>query len=122
MMHLKSNQTYRSRLYYKEPLMNEERSVFMIKVLAACGNGMGSSQIIKMRIEQVLTKLNLKFKVDHSSIGEAKNQTKNYDLVLVSQQFVKDFPASNEKTKIVGLVNLLSANEIEEKVSEALNL
>ncbi len=94
----------------------------MIKVLAACGNGMGSSQIIKMRIEQVLKQLNLKFKVDHSSIGEAKGQSKNYDLVLVSQQFVKDFPASNEKTKIVGLVNLLNANEIKEKVSEALNL
>ena len=94
----------------------------MIKVLAACGNGMGSSQIIKMRIEQVLTQLNLKFKVDHSSVGEAKSQSKNYDLVLVAQQFVRDFPESNEKTKIVGLVNLLSASEIKEKVSEALNL
>ena len=94
----------------------------MIKVLAACGNGMGSSQIIKMRIEQVLKELGLKHKVDHSSVGEAKSQTKNYDLVLVSQQFVKDFPSSNEKTKVIGLVNLLNANEIREKVSVALNL
>ncbi len=94
----------------------------MLKVLAACGNGMGSSQIIKMRIEQVLKELGLKFKVDHTSVGEGKNQAKNYDLVLVAQQFVKDFPASDEKTKVVGLVNLLSAKEIREKVTAALNL
>ncbi len=94
----------------------------MLKVLAACGNGMGSSQIIKMRIEQVLKEMGLEFKVDHSSVGEGKNQTKNYDLVLVAEQLVKEFPASNEKTKIVGLVNLLSAKEIREKVSAALNL
>ncbi len=94
----------------------------MLKVLAACGNGMGSSQIIKMRIEQVLKQMGLEYKVDHASIGEAKGQAKNYDLVLVSQQFVKDFPASNEKTKIVGLINLLSAPEIKEKVSKALGL
>ena len=94
----------------------------MLKVLAACGNGMGSSQIIKMRIEQVLKELGLEFKVDHCSIGEAKGMSRNYDLVLVSQQFVKDFPASNDKTKIVGLINLLSATEIKEKVSLALSL
>ncbi len=94
----------------------------MIKVLAACGNGMGSSQIIKMRIEKVLKDLGLKFSVDHSSVGEAKNQVKNYDLILISQQFVKDFPTSSEKTKIVGLRNLLDAKEIEQKVSEALAL
>ena len=63
----------------------------MLKVLAACGNGMGSSQIIKMRIEQVLTEMGLEFKVDHSSVGEAKGQAKYYDLVLVANQLAKEF-------------------------------
>lgn len=94
----------------------------MLKVLAACGNGMGSSQIIKMRIEQVLRSMGLQFKVDHASVGEAKGQAKNYDLVLVAQQLVKEFTNVPESCTVVGLINLLSAQEIESKVKEALNL
>ena len=32
----------------------------MVKVLAACGNGMGSSMVIKMKVENALRKLNQK--------------------------------------------------------------
>lgn len=94
----------------------------MLRVLAACGNGMGSSQIIKMRIEQVLREMGLEFKVDHASVGEAKGQAKNYDLVLVAQQLVKEFTNVPEHCHVVGLVNLLSAVEIKEKVTQALGL
>lgn len=93
----------------------------MIKVLAACGNGMGSSLIIKMRIEKVLKDMNLDFTVHHASVGQAKSEINNYDLVLVSQQLTKEFKPKGD-TKIVGLVNLLSEAEIREKVSEALGL
>lgn len=91
----------------------------MLKVLAACGNGMGSSLIIKMKIEKVLKEMGLKFEVHHSSVGQAKSDAKNFDLVLVSQAFVKEFNVTN-KTKVVGLVNLLSEQEIKEKVTKAL--
>ena len=30
----------------------------MLKVIAACGSGMGSSQIIKMKLEKVISELN----------------------------------------------------------------
>jgi len=94
----------------------------MLKVLAACGNGMGSSTMIKIRIEQVLTELGLSYKVDHSSVGEAKGQAKNYDLILVAMPFVKDFQFVDSKTKVIGLVNLMSKPEIKEKVIQALGL
>jgi len=92
----------------------------MLRVLAACGNGMGSSQIIKMRIEQVLKEMGLEFRVDHASVGQAKGDAKNYDLVLVPQQLAKEFSHVPESCKVVGLINLLSAQEIKEKVTEAL--
>ncbi|QMS85762.1 PTS sugar transporter subunit IIB [Candidatus Xianfuyuplasma coldseepsis] len=94
----------------------------MLKVLAACGNGMGSSQIIKMRIEQVLREMNLQFKVDHASVGQAKGSAKMYDLVLVPQQLTKEFSNVPDSCKVVGLINLLSAKEIKEKVTAALDL
>ncbi|PWZ94120.1 PTS ascorbate transporter subunit IIB, partial [Staphylococcus pseudintermedius] len=31
----------------------------MLKILAACGNGMGSSMVIKMKIEKCLRELNV---------------------------------------------------------------
>ncbi len=94
----------------------------MLNVLAACGNGMGSSQLIVMRIKDVLNELGLEYNVDHSSVGMGKSQAKNYDLVIVPILFVKDFTDVPETTKIVGLVNLLSADEIRTKVKEALGL
>lgn len=93
----------------------------MIKVLAACGNGMGSSLIIKMKIEKVLKDMNIDHKVHHASVGQAKSEVNNFDLVLVSKPFVQEFKPSGD-TKVVGLVNLLSEDEIREKVSEALGL
>lgn len=93
----------------------------MIKVLAACGNGMGSSLIIKMKIEKVLKDMNLQFSVHHASVGQAKSEAGSYDLILVGKPFVAEFKAS-AKTKVIGLVNLLSEQEIKDKVSEALGL
>ena len=93
----------------------------MLKVLAACGNGMGSSLIIKMKIEKVLKAMNLECEVHHASVGQAKTESAGFDLVLVSQAFVKEFPTTG-KAKVVGLLNLLSEDEIRQKVSEALNL
>lgn len=91
----------------------------MLKVLAACGNGMGSSLIIKMKIEKVLKDMGLKCEVHHASVGQAKSDAKNFDLVLVSQVFIKEF-ANAGNAKIIGLLNLLSEQEIKDKVNEAL--
>ena len=62
----------------------------MLKVIAACGNGMGSSQIIKMKIEKIFKNLNIPVSIHHTSIG----------------------------TIVIGLKNLLSEKEIEEKIVE----
>lgn len=91
----------------------------MLKVLAACGNGMGSSLIIKMKIEKVLTEMGLDCEVHHASVGQAKSDANNYDLILVSHTMVDEFDTAGN-CKVVGLVNLLSDEEIKEKVSAAL--
>lgn len=92
----------------------------MLKVLAACGNGMGSSMIIKMKIEQVLREMDIECDVHHASVGQAKSEASNFDLVLVSEMFVGEFSNAGN-AKIVGLINLLSDEEIRTKVSEALD-
>ena len=88
----------------------------MLKVIAACGNGMGSSQIIKMKIEKIFKNLNIAAQIHHCSIGEAKTQASNYDVVFCSEALKDNFKnAQSRGTKVIGLKNLLSEAEIKEK-------
>lgn len=89
----------------------------MLRVIAACGNGMGSSQIIKMKIEKVFKKLKIDVKIEHTSIGIAKNQAPSYDVVFCSESFISTFDSAAARgTIVVPLKNLLSEQEIEEKI------
>ena len=91
----------------------------MLKVLAACGNGMGSSQIIKMKIEKIFKKLNIPVSIHHTSIGAAKTEASSYDVVFCSDALKGNFDkAKASGTIVIGLKNLLSEKEIEEKIVE----
>ena len=53
----------------------------MVKVLTACGNGMGSSMVIKMKVENALRNLGqTDFTVNSCSVGEAKSLASGYDI------------------------------------------
>lgn len=91
----------------------------MLKVIAACGSGMGSSQIIKMKIEKVFKKLGIQVSIQHSSVGEAKSQASNFDVVFCSEVLISNFKRAEESgTIVIGLKNILSEKEMEEKVVE----
>lgn len=91
----------------------------MLKVIAACGSGMGSSQIIKMKIEKIFKKLGISVQIHHSSVSEAKNLAPNYDVVFCSEALKGNFAnAAANGTIVIGLKNLLSEQEIEQKIIE----
>lgn len=93
----------------------------MLKVVAACGNGMGSSQVIKMKIDKVFKKLGIEADIHHMSVGEAKSIASGYDVVFCSEALVSNFAhVKNGRTKIIGLLNLLSEAEIEQKITASL--
>lgn len=91
----------------------------MVKVLAACGSGMGSSQIIKMKITNVFRKLNIPMEIHHCAVSEAKSIARQYDVVFCSKALLDVFDGVDlPNTKIVGLQNLLSEQEITDRVKE----
>lgn len=92
----------------------------MLKVLVACGCGMGSSQLLKMNCSKVLDSLGIEHEVEHTSVGEAKSMAHSYDLVIVAENFVSSFDADCGAT-IVGLKNIMSKKELKDKI-EALGL
>ena len=85
-----------------------------LKVIAACGSGMGSSQIIKMKLEKVFKKLGLEAEIYPTNVGGAKSQANNYDVVFCSESLVGTFTGT--KAKVIGLKNLLAEKEMEEKI------
>lgn len=88
-----------------------------LKVIAACGSGMGSSQIIKMKLEKVFKKLGYEVDIYHTNVGDAKSQANNYDVVFCSESLIGNF--SGTKAVVIGLKNLLSEQEMTEKITAA---
>ena len=83
--------------------------------------GMGSSQMIKMKINKVFKRLGIDAEIGHMSVGEAKGVANNYDMIFVSETFTSQFRTGKD-TKVIGLKNLLSEKEIEAKIREALDM
>lgn len=91
----------------------------MIKIVVACGSGMGSSQIIKMKVSKVLKKMNLTADIHHTNIGEAKSTAENYNAVICPENLSSTFDAAEKKgVHIIALRNLLDEKEIEAKLTE----
>lgn len=92
----------------------------MLKILAACGNGMGSSMVIKMKIEKVLRGMGKSdFKVDYCSVGEAKAQASGYDIIVASAHLIHELEGRT-KGHLLGLDNLMDEAEIKTRLSAIL--
>ncbi len=91
-----------------------------LNYLVCCANGAGSSLMMQMTMEKVLKKLDIKpGKVYHCSLSEGKSASMQYDVIFCAQNFVSMFDDAKSKGKIViGLRNIMSAKEIEEKIIE----
>ncbi len=92
----------------------------MYKVLVACGNGMGTSMLIKMKAETTFKKVGLEATFDHGAVGEAASMAGSYDIVFCPQNLVNQFDAykNRDDVKIIGMVNVLSEEEMIDKLRE----
>ena len=84
------------------------------KIMCCCGQGLGSSLIIRMNVEKVLKKMGKGgIDVAHASLSDVNPSSA--DLFVVGAdlaEFTHDFP------HIVLLNNIVSAQELEEKLTE----
>ncbi len=96
--------------------MAKENMSFMV----CCANGAGSSLMMKMTMQKVLDKVGLKpGKIHHCALSEGKSAAAQYDVVLCAQNFVNMFKDAEKKgTMVIGLRNIMSQKEIEDKLRE----
>lgn len=88
--------------------------------LVCCANGAGSSLMMKMTLMKVLDKAGIKpSKVHHCALSEGKTAANQFDVVLCAQNFSGMFKDAEAKgAVVVGLRNIMSPKEMEEKMAE----
>lgn len=91
-----------------------------VNILFVCGAGLGSSFACQMSAEDVLKKLGVDAKLDHSDISSAVSARP--DIIITAQNFQTQFEkfSIDPKTTIVYLRNIVSKQEIEEKITPVL--
>ncbi|MDD7267969.1 MAG: PTS sugar transporter subunit IIB [Lachnospiraceae bacterium] len=96
--------------------MTKENLTFMV----CCANGAGSSLMMKMALQKVLTKVGVTpAKIHHCSLSEGKSAAIQYNIVLTAQNFASMFADAEKKgTLVIPLRNIMSQPEIEQKLRE----
>jgi ascorbate PTS system EIIB component len=85
-----------------------------MKIMAVCGQGLGSSFMVEMNIKKVLKKLNVDAEVTHADLASvAADQA---DLFVMT----KDLASSSglPADKLVVLSNIIDINDLESKLVE----
>jgi len=90
-----------------------------IKFLAVCGNGLGSSLIVKMALEGVLADEGVNGIIECTSVAQAAGMMPFSDVILVGRGFYNGIKHSvPEDKELIVCDNLLDKNELTEKVLE----
>jgi len=88
-----------------------------IKILAVCGNGMGSSLIVKMILESVLADMDVYGIIDATSVAQARGMIPFCDVVITSTAFFKGIEDMIPEGKpVITCQNILDKEELTNSV------
>ena len=87
------------------------------KFLTACGNGMGTSMIIKIKLENVLDSLGVEdYVVESCAAGMAQTVGSQYDVIMCSDNLADELEFPNSDVKVLGIRNVMDENEIRQQL------
>jgi len=97
--------------------VNDKGDVFlMISIVTVCGNGIGSSLMLKMKIEEICSELGIAAEVESSDFNGAKGR--RCDLIVTVEELAKQFDQSKQKVCIVR--SYINKKKIKEDVKDVL--
>ena len=89
-----------------------------VRILAVCGNGQGSSMIMKMKVDQFLTQSNID-PVNSCAVGEYKSELSGADIIIASTHIAGEITVTGNKY-VVGVRNMLSPADFGPKLLEVI--
>ena len=92
----------------------------MVKIIAVCGAGLGSSYACQMAIEQAMKALNVNAKVSHTDTTTITAIVNEADIVVSGKNYQKLMEKKNLPKPVVFLDRLVDKKEITEKLTPIL--
>jgi len=101
-------------MHYVFYIINQKGSFIMevIKIQTVCGFGCGSSLMLKMKIESILKKHNLKAEVFCGDVGTCC--ANNCDVIFISKELSERI-IERAKVPVISVDNFMNQSEVEEK-------
>lgn len=89
-----------------------------MKIVAICGAGIGSSGILKVNAERVLTKLGIDAEVTAADVASVRLAASDAQIILTSAEFVEAIGATY--ADVIVIVNYFDQQELTDKLLAAL--
>lgn len=87
----------------------------MKKIVAVCGQGIGTSVLLKMNVEKVLRKLGIQAEVTAADVAMALSTAKSADILCTSKDLAGEF--EDVPAQVVVIDNFTNLSEIESKLA-----
>ena len=90
----------------------------MHKALIACRAGVGSSLMLKIKVNEVIRENDFPIEVEHASLDAVSGFTG--DLIITLTDVATELREKNLQQTIIGINNIVDKKEIKEKIASAL--
>ncbi len=91
----------------------------MHKALVACRAGVGSSLMLKIKVNEVINANHLPITVEHSSLDAVPGF--DGDLLITLTDVAEELRAKKVKQTVIGIANIVDKKEILSKLTDFLN-
>ncbi|WED24136.1 PTS ascorbate-specific subunit IIBC [Vibrio sp. JC009] len=88
-----------------------------VSILAVCGNGQGSSMMMKMKIGKYLEKKGIPHVMDSCAVSDYKSKLANTDIIVSSKHLSSEMEVGEGKY-ILGVQNMLNPNSFGDELVE----
>jgi PTS system ascorbate-specific IIB component len=82
----------------------------MLNILCVCGNGMGTSTLLKIGVKTICNEKGIDSMVESCSFGEALAYISNMDLIITSPEWANMLPPGN--CVVATTKNLIDIHEV----------
>ncbi len=89
----------------------------MKRGLVVCRTGMGSSMMLRIKLEQVISENKFPIELEHDVLSAINNY--DVDFVVTMSDLVEQI--KNEVKYVIGIDDLINKNEMKEKLEKYLN-
>ncbi|KAF1305135.1 PTS sugar transporter subunit IIB [Candidatus Enterococcus willemsii] len=91
----------------------------MYKALVACRAGVGSSLMLKIKVNEVVKENNFPIEIEHSSLDGVSGFSGEFLITL--PDVAEELEQKKIPQKVIGIRNIVDKNEIKEKLTLALS-